>query len=87
MEDELREQLRTTEGLREYRLYRHLGGESRFVRAEFWRTQEDAAAFWRNEDRREFMRRLIPLCTRGVPTLRHYAVLHQLGDAGMAPAP
>ena len=85
LEDELREQLRTTEGLREYRLYRHLGGESRFVRAELWRSQDEAGAFWRHEDRRALMSRLIPLCTRGVPTLHHYAVLHQLGDAGMAP--
>jgi quinol monooxygenase YgiN len=84
LEDELREQLREADGLQEYRLYRSLGAENRFFRAEFWRSDTEALAFWRHEARREFMSRLAPVSTRGVPTLRHYAVLHQLGDAGMA---
>jgi quinol monooxygenase YgiN len=82
LEDELREQLRVAGGFHEYRLYRHLGGENRFFRAEFWLDQSTAAAFWRHEDRREFMGRLTAASTRGVPRLRQYAVLHQLGDAG-----
>jgi quinol monooxygenase YgiN len=84
LEDELRDLLREADGLREYRLYRSLGGENRFVRAEFWRSQDEAIAFWRHEDRREFMNRLAAASTRGVSKLRHYAVLHQLGDAGMS---
>ena len=85
LEDELREQLREAEGLQEYRLFRHLGGESRFFRSEFWRTAATAQAFWRHEARRAFMSRLTPVSTRGVPKTRHFAVLHQLGDAGMSP--
>lgn len=85
LEDELREQLRAAEGLTEYRLYRSLGAENRFFRAEFWRSQGDADAFWRHPDRREFMARLTAIATRGVPRLRRYEVLHQLGDAGAAP--
>ena len=83
LEDELREKLRVAGGFHEYRLYRHLGGENRFFRAEFWLDQATATAFWRHEDRREFMSRLAPATTRGVPRLRHYAVLHKLGDAGI----
>ena len=82
LEDELREQLRDATGLNEYRLYRSLGTQNRFVRAEFWRAQADAEAFWRAEERREFMARLAAVATRGVPDLRFYAILHQLGDAG-----
>jgi quinol monooxygenase YgiN len=85
LEDELREVLREAAGLQEYRLYQHLGGENRFFRAEFWRSQEDADAFWRHADRREFMARLRPVSNRGVPRLLYFAVLHQLGDAGTAP--
>ncbi len=85
LEDELRERLRATDGLQEYRLYRSLGAENRFFRAEFWRSQANADAFWRHEDRRDFMSRLTAASTRGMPRLRRYEVLHQLGDAGMAP--
>jgi len=53
------------------------------VRGEFWRDQSAAVAFWRSEDRRDFMAKLTAVATRGVPDLRYYAVLHQLGDAGM----
>jgi quinol monooxygenase YgiN len=84
LEDELREQLRGAEGLQEYRLFRSLGGENRFVRAEFWRSQSDADNFWRHESRRDFMARLTVVSTRGVPRLRRYQVLHQLGSASMA---
>ena len=82
LEDELREQLRAAEGLEEYRLFRSLGGENRFVRAEFWRTQDGAVQFWRHDDRRDLMNRLAAVATRGLPRMRHYAVLHQLGDPG-----
>jgi quinol monooxygenase YgiN len=81
LEDELREELRAADGLQEYRLFRSMGGENRFCRAEFWRSAADADAFWRHEDRREFMSRLTAVSTRGVPRLRRYEVLHQLGDA------
>ena len=83
LEDELREQLRSADGLQEYRLYRSLGGENRYVRAEFWRSQSEADAFWRSEDRRDYMTRLTAVATRGVPRLRRYEVLHQLGSASM----
>jgi quinol monooxygenase YgiN len=82
LEDELREELREAEGLQEYRLYRSLGAENRFFRAEFWHTQARAVAFWRHEDRRDFMAKLAAVSTRGVPALNCYGVLHQLGDAG-----
>ena len=85
LEDQLREQLRAADGLLEYRLYRSLGAENRFFRAEFWRSQADADAFWREDARREFTARLAAVATRGVPRMRRYEVLHQLGDAGMAP--
>ena len=87
LEDELREHLRTAEGLREYRLFRSLGSENKFFRAEFWRSLAEADAFWRSEERREFMSRLTGVSTRGVAKLRRYEVLHQLGDAGMVPSP
>jgi quinol monooxygenase YgiN len=85
LEDELREVLREAPGLAEYRLYQHLGSQNRFFRAEFWSSRDDATAFWRHEDRREFTARLTAVSNRGLPTLRYYAVLHQLGNAGMAP--
>jgi len=83
LEDELREQLRDAEGFQEYRLYRFMGGENRFMRTEFWQDQASATAFWRHEDRREYMSRLTLVSPRGVPRMRHYAVLHQLGDASV----
>lgn len=84
LETELRERLSQTEGFRECRLYRSLGGENRYFRAEFWRSREDAGVFWRGADRREFMARLAAASTRGAPRSRYYQVLHQLGDAGKA---
>ena len=81
LENELRGDLSEAAGFREYRLYRSMGGESRFFRAEFWDTQDTATTFWRSTARRDFMARLAAASTRGAPRFRHYEVLDQLGTA------
>ena len=68
------------EGFREYRLYRFLGGENRYLRAEFWEDADAARAFWAAEDMRGFTAKLPT--GRAAPRFGYYEVLHQLGDAG-----
>jgi heme-degrading monooxygenase HmoA len=81
LEQELRLHLSKAPGFREYRLYRSMGGESRFFRAEFWEGEDRAADFWRSPDRRDLMARLAANLPRGAPRFRHYEVLDQLGSA------
>ena len=79
-ESELRERLQSQEGFREYRLYRFLGAENRYLRTEFWDTAAPATAFWREGSMREFTAKLPP-GQRPAPIFRHWEVLHQLGSA------
>ena len=81
LEHDLRGELSQSPCFREYRLYRSMGGENRFFRAEFWDSQDNATSFWRSPDRRDFMARLAAASTRGAPSFRHYEVLDQLGSA------
>lgn len=81
LELEQHKELSEAPGFLEYRLYRSMGGESRFFRAEFWDTQDNAANFWRSTARRDLMARLAAASTRGAPRFRHYEVLDQLGSA------
>ncbi len=81
LEDELVSQLKGAGGFQEYRLYESLGRSGHYFRAEFWRSRADAGGFWRHEDRREYIGRVLEKSGRGLPDQRHYEVLHQLGDA------
>ena len=78
-ERELRERLSSSESFREYRLYRFMGGENRYVRAEFWEDGDAARAFWNNSDMRDFTGKLVT--PRRAPNFGYYEVLHQLGSA------
>lgn len=84
LEEELRERLLASEHFGEYRLYRFMGGENRYFRAEFWRDREAAIAFWSQADMREFTVRL-GAALRRPPAFGHYDVLHQLGTAKPIP--
>ena len=78
----MRDRLLSRKGFREYRLYRFLGGENRYLRAEFWEDGEAAQAFWTDPDMREFSAKLPS--GRGAPKFGYYEVLHQLGEARAA---
>ena len=77
-ENELTARLEATPGFGEYRMYRFMGGEHRYMRCEFWRTQAAGLAFWRGESMRD--QRHVDRATEA-PRFRYYDVLHQVGDA------
>jgi hypothetical protein len=79
-ETELRERLAARAGFREVRLYRFLGRESRYVRAEFWRNAAAAKAFWTDQRTRDIMAALPASTYRKPPQFGYYEVLHQVGD-------
>jgi heme-degrading monooxygenase HmoA len=79
-EAELRKRLSDCPGFREVRLYRFLGGESRYVRAEFWDSSAAARAFWTDPEARNLMAALPATAFRKPPQFAYYDVLHQLGD-------
>jgi len=83
-EAELRARLLSNESFREYRLYRFLGAENRYLRTEFWDAAVPATAFWRDAAMREFTAKL-PAGQRPAPVFRHWEVLHQLGSARARP--
>ena len=82
-EAELRERLLADEHFAEYRLYRFMGGETRYMRAEFWHNRDAALEFWRKGEMREFSKALEGL--RRPPEFAHYDVLHQTGSAKPMP--
>ena len=82
-EHEVRRALLTDEGFCEYRLYRFLGNENRFMRVEFWQSQTAAESFWNDPARRELMSQLPPRSFRRRPDIGYFEVLHQIGDARM----
>jgi quinol monooxygenase YgiN len=84
LEKQLLERLAAAEAFREYRLYRFMGGENRYLRAEFWENADAGMTFWRREDMREFSARLNSSLRRPPPT-GYYEVLHQLGSARPVP--
>jgi heme-degrading monooxygenase HmoA len=79
-EGDLRERLSGSPGFREVRLYRFLGGESRYVRAEFWDGSANARSFWTAPAARELTAALPAGAFRRSPQFAYYDVLHQLGD-------
>src|SRR5579875_2845609 len=79
-ESELRKRMSDSPGFREVRLYRFLGGESRYVRAEFWDSAAAARAFWTDSGARDRMAALPAAAFRRQPQFAYYQVLHQLGD-------
>jgi quinol monooxygenase YgiN len=83
-EQELQKRLTMDLMFREYRLYRYMGGENRYTRTEFWRSQESAIAFWREPEMREFTMRLGSILRKPQST-SYYEVLHQLGSAKPIP--
>jgi heme-degrading monooxygenase HmoA len=79
-EGELREQISARPGFREVRLYRFLGSENRYVRAEFWDSAAAAREFWTDPGTRDLMAALPATAYRMQPKFAYYEVLHQLGD-------
>src|SRR5215471_6083587 len=84
LETELKDRLFAKEQFSEYRLYRFMGGETRYFRAEFWRDRQAALDFWREEPMREFSARFNATLRRP-PEVSHYEVLHQAGSAKPIP--
>jgi len=78
-ENELTQRLDAAPGFGEYRMYRFMGGEHRYIRCEFWRNAAAGLAFWRDASMREFSVTLSGL--REAPRFRYYDVLHQVGSA------
>jgi hypothetical protein len=83
-ENELLQRLEAAPGFGEYRLYRFMGGEHRYLRCEFWRDATAGFSFWRDASMREFSASLSGL--RTAPLFRYYDVLHQVGSAKPRPA-
>ena len=80
-EHDVRAALLDSEGFREYRLYRFMGGESRYFRAEFWQDAASARQFWHGQALHDLMLKLPQRPFRRAPRFGFYEVLHQLGDA------
>jgi hypothetical protein len=78
-EESLKQRLFASPGFGEYRLYRFMGGEHRYLRCEFWRDAASGLAFWQDASMREFSAGLSGL--RATPVFRYYDVLHQVGSA------
>lgn len=78
-EQDLRAQLAAAPGFREYRLYRFLGRDSRFVRAEFWESDDAGMTFWSAGERRAHLAALPAGTWRRAPLPVYYRVLQQLG--------
>jgi quinol monooxygenase YgiN len=78
-ENELTQRLESNAGFGEYRMYRFMGGEHRYLRCEFWRDVAAGLAFWRDASMRDFSATLTGL--REAPRFRYYDVLHQVGSA------
>jgi quinol monooxygenase YgiN len=78
----LRDVLLAAEGFREYRMYRFLGGENRFMRAELWRDLADAERFWHDPAMRVRMAELGTRPFRRAPRIGYFELLHQVEGAG-----
>jgi heme-degrading monooxygenase HmoA len=80
----LSDRLLDTQGFREIRLYRFMGGESRYFRAEFWDSAEAASRFWTSAEARSLVAALPAPAFRRPPQVGYFAVLQQLGDPRIA---
>jgi quinol monooxygenase YgiN len=81
-EGALRSAMLATEGFHEYRLYRFLGNENRFMRAELWSDLADARRFWHEASMRSLLGELGTRPFRQAPRVMYFEVLHQIAGPG-----